>query len=201
MSNVTGFRLPRAAGIILHPTSLPGPYGIGDLGSSAEKWIDFLAASSISYWQMLPMGPTGYADSPYQNLSAFAGNPLVISPKKLIEQGLLDNDFLSQKLEECDSIINENPEKVCFDPVHDFKEQLFINAFQTFQTLNDQDPLQLAFNAFCESQQSWLNEYALFYSLKKAHELKAGGNGNQNIFNEMPILLLNGKKKKQMISV
>ena len=83
---------PRASGILLHPTSLPGPFGIGDLGDEAYAFIDFLAASGQSLWQVLPLGPTGYGDSPYQCFSAFAGNPLLISPTRLIEDGLLSND-------------------------------------------------------------------------------------------------------------
>src|SRR5205085_8898000 len=80
---------PRASGILLHPTSLPGRYGIGDLGPEAYAFIDFLAAAGQTLWQVLPLGPTGYGDSPYQCFSAFAGNTLLISPDKLIEQGLL----------------------------------------------------------------------------------------------------------------
>jgi 4-alpha-glucanotransferase len=78
----------RASGILLHPTSLPGPYGIGDLGPAAYKFVDFLVAAGQTYWQILPLGPTGYGDSPYQTFSAFAGNPLLISPELLVEDGL-----------------------------------------------------------------------------------------------------------------
>ena len=80
---------PRSSGILLHPTSLPGPFGIGDLGPVAYEFADFLASAGQSIWQMLPLGPTGYGDSPYQCFSAFAGNTLLISPDRLIEQGLL----------------------------------------------------------------------------------------------------------------
>src|SRR5436190_8146346 len=81
---------PRSSGILLHPTSLPGPYGIGDLGPAAHGFADFLAASGQHLWQVLPLGPTGYGDSPYQLFSAFAGNPLLISPERLHADGLLD---------------------------------------------------------------------------------------------------------------
>src|SRR5437763_10207382 len=80
---------PRASGILLHPTSLPGPFGIGDLGDEAYRFIDFLKAGGQSLWQVLPLGPTGYGDSPYQCFSAFAGNTLLISPEKLVEMELL----------------------------------------------------------------------------------------------------------------
>jgi len=82
-------RFPRRSGILLHPTSLPGRFGIGDLGDAAYRFVDFLAASGQSYWQVLPLSPTGYADSPYQTLSAFAGNPMLISPERLVETGHL----------------------------------------------------------------------------------------------------------------
>src|SRR5262250_3564816 len=82
-------RFPRCSGILLHPTSLPGRYGIGDLGQEASRFVDFLVAAQQSLWQILPLGPTGYGDSPYQCLSAFAGNPLLISPDLLVTDGLL----------------------------------------------------------------------------------------------------------------
>ena len=80
---------PRAAGILLHPTSFPGRYGIGDFGQEAYRFVQFLADAKQSYWQILPLGPTGYGDSPYQCFSAFAGNPLMISPDKMVEDGFL----------------------------------------------------------------------------------------------------------------
>ena len=81
---------PRSSGILLHPTSLPGRYGIGDLGPSAHEFIDLLAAAGQRVWQVLPLGPTGYGDSPYQSFSAFAGNPLLLSPDRLAADDLLD---------------------------------------------------------------------------------------------------------------
>src|SRR5215216_4357804 len=86
----------RSAGILLHPTSLPSPYGIGDMGPSAFHWVDTLSKASQSWWQILPLGPTGYADSPYQSLSSFAGNPNVISLERLMEDGLLKSSDLPQ---------------------------------------------------------------------------------------------------------
>ena len=87
----------RAAGILLHPTSLPGPDGIGDLGPEAFRWIDFLHQSGCQFWQVLPLGPTGYADSPYQCFSAFAGNPYLISATILLDQGLLTKEDLADR--------------------------------------------------------------------------------------------------------
>ena len=82
-------RFPRGSGLLMHPTSLPGPFGIGDLGPEAFRFVDFLASAGQSYWQVLPLSPTGYGDSPYQGLSAFAGNPMLISPEKLVDAGHL----------------------------------------------------------------------------------------------------------------
>jgi 4-alpha-glucanotransferase len=87
----------RSAGIILHPTSLPGPDGIGDLGPEAYRWVDFLAKSGFSLWQVLPLNPTGYGDSPYQSFSAFAGNPYLISPAILMDEGLLTRQDLADR--------------------------------------------------------------------------------------------------------
>src|SRR5215813_14919445 len=91
---MTKMTFPRSSGILLHPTSLPGPYGIGDLGDSAYRFVDFLVSSGQKLWQVLPLGPTGYGNSPYACYSAFAGNPLLISPDRLFRDGLLDKHYL-----------------------------------------------------------------------------------------------------------
>src|SRR5437879_4927926 len=80
----------RSAGVLLHPTSLPGPYGIGDFGPAAYHWVDALARARQKWWQVLPLGPTGFGDSPYQSFSSFAGNPCLLSPESLLNDGLLD---------------------------------------------------------------------------------------------------------------
>ena len=82
----------RASGVLLHPTSLPSPYGIGDIGPAAFHWIDYLVSTGCSIWQVLPLGPTGYGDSPYQCFSAFAGNPFLVSPAALLADDLLHPD-------------------------------------------------------------------------------------------------------------
>ena len=86
--------MSRTSGILLHPTSLPSPFGIGDLGPEAYKFVDFLADAGQTLWQVLPLGPTGYGDSPYASYSAFAGNTLLISPEHLVDEGLLDHQDL-----------------------------------------------------------------------------------------------------------
>src|SRR5262249_17853760 len=108
---------PRASGILLHPTSLPGRFGIGDLGPTAYRFADFLIASGQSLWQVLPLGPTGYGDSPYACYSAFAGNTLLISPEKLTAEGLLAQD-------ELDEIPSLSGEMVDFGRAHEIKDTL-----------------------------------------------------------------------------
>src|SRR5258707_1688588 len=106
-------KFPRSSGILLHPTSLPGPYGIGDLGPEAFAFADFLAASGQRLWQMLPLGPTGYGDSPYSSFSAFAGNTLLISPDRLLAEGLLPREAFS-------SLPSFPEQKVDFGSMHGF---------------------------------------------------------------------------------
>jgi len=153
--------VPRASGILLHPTSLPGPYGIGDLGPSAYRFVDFLAAAGQRYWQMLPLGPTGYGDSPYQAYSAFAGNPLLISPERLIEEGLLPASGRQE--------VPAFPEKeVDFDGVSTYKWKLLEQAFR-LHVQNASAAACQAVEQFAEANRSWLDNYALFMALKDAH--------------------------------
>ncbi|MGB8888344.1 MAG: 4-alpha-glucanotransferase [Candidatus Korobacteraceae bacterium] len=153
---------PRASGILLHPTSLPGPYGIGELGPEAHDFADFLHASGQRIWQVLPLGPTGYGDSPYQCFSAFAGNPLLISIDRLVEHGYLDaRDLADQPAFTAD--------EVDFGAVLAWKLPLLRKAFLTFA--RDANADREAFKAFCERHSSWLGEFALFIALKEAHDL------------------------------
>ena len=119
-------KFPRRSGILLHPTSLPGPYGIGDLGDEAYRFVDLLAAAGQSYWQVLPLSPTGYGDSPYQGLSAFAGNPLLISPAKLVEAGHLSAADLA-------GVPDLPQDRVDFGAVIPYKMELLDRAFATFR--------------------------------------------------------------------
>ena len=150
-------KFERSAGILLHPTSLPGKYGIGDLGKDAFYFVDFLSAAKQSIWQVFPLGPTGYGDSPYQCFSAFAGNPLLISPDLLLEEGLLSHEDIS-------NIPNSDPNKIDFGPIINFKKELLLKAFQNFKSKNEN-----GFDAFCEINKDWLNDYALFMAAKEFH--------------------------------
>jgi 4-alpha-glucanotransferase len=147
----------RASGILLHLTSLPGPYGIGDLGNQAHAWVETLVAAGQRWWQVLPVGPTGFGDSPYQSLSTFAGNPNLLSPEALAEDGLLTTAELTAI---------EMPEgPIDYGNVIARKQQLLTLVFRRFQA-GDQPTLRDEFNQFCEQQSSWLDDFALFVALK-----------------------------------
>ncbi len=149
---------PRASGILLHPTSLPNDFGIGDLGDSAYRFVDFLASAKQTYWQILPLGPTGYGDSPYQSFSAFAGNTNLISPEVLVEEELLTKDEIDDR--------PDFPEgKVDFGAVIDWKNGLLEKAYRKFR-LTTSVNLRGSFETFTQQVASWLEEYALFRAIK-----------------------------------
>ncbi len=152
----------RASGILLHPTSLPGPFGIGDIGPQAYQWIDFLANAGSALWQVLPLGPTGYGDSPYQCFSAFAGNPYIISP-----QALLDNDLLHAN--DIVELTNLPDDKVDFGRVIPYKLSILDCAFVRFKK-HPNTTTQQAFETFQSTHAHWLEDYALFMALKEKHE-------------------------------
>ncbi|MEH2421792.1 MAG: 4-alpha-glucanotransferase [Nostoc sp.] len=153
---------PRSSGILLHPTSFPSRFGIGDLGLEAYRFIDFLKESHQQYWQVLPLGPTAYGNSPYMCYSAMAGNPLLISPEKLRDEGLLtDEDFAN--------LPAFPEEKVDFKEVVPVKIGLLKKAYEHFRA-NATPILQKEFEGFCDSKAYWLDNYALFMALKDANE-------------------------------
>jgi 4-alpha-glucanotransferase len=156
---------PRASGILLHPTSLPGDFGIGDLGDEAYRFVDFLERSGQSYWQILPLGPTGYGDSPYQSFSAFAGNTHLISPGKLVEENLLTEEEISQKPD-------FPPNRVDYGAVYDWKNWILPKAFERFQSSPNYD-LRGAFDAFNGENSSWLDDYALYRAVKASQDQKS----------------------------
>jgi len=146
----------RASGLLLHVSSLPSPYGIGDLGSSAFEWVDRLHGSGQRWWQVLPLGPTGYGNSPYQALSSFAGNALLISPGLLISDGLL-------RTSDCEG--HFAADVVDYDAAIPFKERLLEKAWANFRGGERKD-LRPAYDEFCAEQAHWLEDYALFRALK-----------------------------------
>ncbi len=151
--------MPRTSGILLHITSLPGPYGIGTLGREAEKFITFLKRSGQAWWQILPLGPTGFGNSPYQAYSTFAGNPNLIDLDDLVAQGLLKAKEL-EKLE-----CGRNPARIDFPKLEQAKQQILRRAFRRSRWHFNR-PLRL----FAEREKEWLRDYALFMALK--HEYK-----------------------------
>ena len=165
-------RFERSAGILLHPTSLPGQFGIGDLGSEAYRFVDFLETAGQKLWQVFPLGPTGYGDSPYQCFSAFAGNPLLISPEKLVEDG-----FLS--LSEIEAYPNSDPLKIDYGQVINYKKLILRKAFNNFKkNSNGQEEL---YNSFCTGNEEWLNDFSFFMAAKDFHGGKLWTEWDKNL--------------------
>ena len=148
--------MKRSAGIFLHPTSLPSPFGVGDLGPWAYRWIDILADNHQSLWQVCPLGPTGYGDCPYQSQSSFAGNAILLSPEKLRDAGLLSQ-------EELNTLPSLSADHVEFDKAGVAKEQLYATAFGRFNDTPE-------FSRFCEDERYWLDDYALFMVIKELRD-------------------------------
>ncbi|HEY4157340.1 MAG TPA: 4-alpha-glucanotransferase [Polyangiaceae bacterium] len=152
----------RASGILLHPTSLPGPHGVGDLGADAHRFLEFLAHAGQRYWQMLPVAPLGGGSSPYDSPSAFAGNPLLLSLQTLHERGLLEPNELG------DPSGFARAKSARYGAAARYRERRLRRAFGRFQERNhDDERRELA--AFRERSRHWLDDYALFRALKKAH--------------------------------
>ena len=150
-------RFPRASGILLHPTSLPGPYGIGDIGPTALAFVDLLAEAGQTYWQMLPLTPTGYGDSPYSSFSAFAGNTLMISPDSLLGDGLLDQNFIDERPD-------FREDRVDYGGVYEWKTQMLMAAFENFHRQGEE--LRGELDKFAAENAWWLDDYALYRSIK-----------------------------------
>ena len=149
----------RSSGILLHPTSLSGPDGIGDLGPEAFRWIDFLKQTGCSFWQVLPLGPTGYGDSPYQCFSAFAGNPYLISPAMLLQDGLLT-------LQNLDDRPQFEETEIDFGKTIEWKNKVLTRAYTHFKNSSNQK-IRREFLDFLQQNSEWLDDYALFMAIKE----------------------------------
>lgn len=152
----------RMAGVLLHPTSFPSKYGIGDLGKSAYQFIDFLVEAGQKIWQVLPLGPTSFGDSPYQSFSSFAGQPLLISPDLLVEEKLLvEEDFIGMPV--------WDNHTVDYGAVITYKTALLKKAYDAF-TVTSNHQLEKEYQDFCDENKDWLDDYALFMAGKEVHD-------------------------------
>jgi len=166
--------LARSSGILLHPTSFPGPYGMGELGQAAYDFIDFLVEAKQSLWQVLPLGPTGYGDSPYASFSSFGGNPYLISLDRLVEAGDLDPSDLAY--------VPDFPiDKVDYGWVIYWKVPLLEKAARNFLAKAGAER-KAKFESFCAENSGWLEDYALFMAVKEHYDQKAR---DANIFGAM----------------
>ena len=176
-------KLERSAGLLLHPTSLPGRFGIGEINEMAYRWVDTLVSARQTVWQVLPQGPTGYGDSPYQTFSAFAGNPLLIDLARLAHEGCAPHEAL----EEAPGFPDE---RVDFGPVITWKRPLLLGAYQQFAA--SADPAEVAnFDSFCaEHDGIWLHDYAFFMALKDHFHGEAWGTWPHKLRRREPAALV-----------
>lgn len=151
----------RVAGLLLHPTSLPGGHGVGDLGPEAFRFVDFLGAAGQQLWQIMPLGPPGYGESPYAARSAFAGNPLLISLDQLVDQGLLEPADL-------DGAPLAQGNRANFSAAETFKLDRLQRAHRRF-TRDADSARRQAFDRFCREHGGWLDDFSLFMALRDVH--------------------------------
>lgn len=179
-------RFERSSGILLHPTSLPGKFGIGDLGSEAFNFIHFLESAGQTLWQLFPLGPTGYGDSPYQCFSAFAGNQNLISPEKLQESGLLnDKDLTNPPV--------SNPHKIDYGKLINYKRGILQKAFEKFKS--GKSAFEKEYNKFCKGNSDWLEDYAFFMAAKDYHGGVAWSDWDKDLVKRKEKALIIWKKK------
>jgi 4-alpha-glucanotransferase len=177
----------RTSGVLLHPTSLPGPHGIGEIGPEARAFLDFLQEAGPRIWQILPLGPTGYGDSPYQCFSAFAGNPMLVSLDALENDGLLSASDLKKKPA-------FEAGRVDYDAVRAFKQPLLLKAFAAFEkkaSAADRDELE----AFRRGRASWLADFALFMALKAANGGRSWNTWDRAVVNRDPEALRKAREE------
>ena len=157
---MSAFVFSRSAGVLMHPTSLPGPYGIGDLGPDAFKWIDTLVAMQQTWWQILPLGPTGAGDSPYQSFSAFAGNINLLSPELLHREGLISKSVLEN--------VGFSHDRVEYHHVEPYKQFVLREAWNRFRSGKLSGSLRAEFEQYVAAQHYWLHDFASFTAIRAA---------------------------------
>ena len=159
--------MSRAAGILMPITSLPSPYGIGTIGKEAYKFADFLKKSGQTIWQILPVGPTSYGDSPYQSFSTYAGNPYMIDLDMLCEEGLLEKSDIEGYE------YGSNPGYVDYEKIYNCRFDILRKAYLNFKALDKDSAAQKAFRSFKRKNSAWLKNYALYMSVKKSFDMKS----------------------------
>lgn len=177
---------PRAAGILLHPTSLPAAGGIGDFGPAAYRFVDFLAAARQGLWQVLPLGPLGYGNSPYSSTSAFAGNPLLISLERLAEHGWIDRGKLGQLSSDGSSGAEASP--IDYDRVFAQKMPLLFEAARNFLRSGSSEALS-RFQDFRAQNSWWLDDFVLFDALRASQKLESWHQWSQDLAHREPSAL------------
>jgi 4-alpha-glucanotransferase len=181
---------PRAAGILLHPTSLPSRGGIGDFGPAAYRFVDFLASARQGLWQVLPLGPLGYGNSPYSSTSAFAGNPLLISLERLAEHGWIDRG----KLEAANVESAPGSAPVDYDYVFTHKMPLLFEAARTFLHTASSDALR-QLERFRAENSWWLDDFLLFDALRAQHKLNSWNQWPRDLVRRDPATLEKTRKE------
>lgn len=171
--------MKRTAGILLHPLSLPGSAGGGTLDDSVDRFLEFCKTHHQSIWQVLPLGPTGYGDSPYQSFSTHAGNPYLISLEKLAERDLITDEELAEAQIEAD------PDTIDYGGLYEIRRPVLYEAAAGFRERAEADDLE-AFEEFCRDQEHWLDDYALYMALKERYEKS---------WQEWPVALRKRQKK------
>lgn len=176
---------PRAAGILLHPTSLPSHGGVGDFGPAAYRFADFLAASKQGVWQVLPFGPLGYGNSPYSATSAFAGNPILISLERLAEQGWIDRAKVAS--------LNSSSGAVDYDRVFHRKMPLLFEGARGFLRSASADGLR-RFESFCSENSWWLDDFVLFDALRSKYKLACWNQWPHDLAHRVPAALAKARE-------
>jgi 4-alpha-glucanotransferase len=185
---------PRAAGILLHPTSLPSRGGIGDFGPAAYQFVDFLASARQGLWQVLPLGPLGYGNSPYSSTSAFAGNPLLISLERLAQHGWTDRAKIDQATVEA---VLGHGAPVEYDRVFAQKMPLLFEAARNFLRTASGDPLR-RFEVFCQENAWWLDDFVLFDALRAQRKLESWNQWPRDLAHREPVAL--NKARQELAS-
>lgn len=181
--------MERGAGVLMHIASLPGSYGIGSMGAAAYEFADFLKKSGIKYWQILPIGHTSYGDSPYQCFSAFAGNPYFIDYDMLKEDGLLkDEDYKNE-------FYGDDEEKIDYALIFDVKYKVLRRAYENFKNSDNLDEMKKKLKSFKKKNASWLEDYALYMSVKYDFDLVSWSEWDNDIKKRTPKALEKYKEK------